>query len=162
GGAARGDAGVPGHRRRGALRSRAAVPGDRHPEPHRPRGHLSAAGGPARPVHAAGERGLSDARRGARDPGAAGKAGLGRRAAGVEGVPGSGGGGPARSGADARDRPVVRRFVSPAGLSALALIAAALLLGLASGRAELFIVSVPLTLRLLAGARPIAPPRYTL
>ena len=53
-GAARGDGGAPGHRRRHDLSARAAVHGDRHAEPDRPRGHLPAAREPARPLPPAG------------------------------------------------------------------------------------------------------------
>ena len=42
------------------------VPGAGHPEPHRDRRHLRAAGGPGRPIHAQGPRGLPDADRGVR------------------------------------------------------------------------------------------------
>lgn len=52
--------------------------------------------------------------------------------------------------------------ITRAGLSTLTLVAVALLLGVASGHAELFLVSVPLALRLLAGARRAESPRYTL
>ena len=44
--------------------ARGAVPGARHAEPDRERGHLPAARGAARPVHAEGAGGLSHARRG--------------------------------------------------------------------------------------------------
>jgi uncharacterized protein (DUF58 family) len=47
-------------------------------------------------------------------------------------------------------------------LPTLTLVAVALVLGVLSGRAELFLVCAPLALRLLAGARRPAPPRYTL
>ena len=50
GGAARGDAGGPGHRRRRVAPAARPVPRGRHPEPDRVRGHLSAARGPARPL----------------------------------------------------------------------------------------------------------------
>ena len=43
--------GAPGHGGRRHLPARAAVHGDRHPEPGRDGGHLPAAGGAARPVH---------------------------------------------------------------------------------------------------------------
>ena len=49
-----------------------------------------------------------------------------------------------------------------AGLSTLTLLSLALLLGVISGRAELFLAGVPLALRLLAMARRPAPARYTL
>ena len=52
--AARGDAGAPGHHRRHHVSARGAVPGARHPESDRERGHLSAARGAARPLHAQG------------------------------------------------------------------------------------------------------------
>ena len=45
-----------------------AVPRARHAEPDRARGHLPAAGGAARPLHAQGAGGLPEPRRGARDP----------------------------------------------------------------------------------------------
>ena len=68
-GAARGDGGAPGHRRR---RTRyplaAAVHGDRDPEPDRARGHLSPARGAARPLPHADRDGLPRPRRRARDP----------------------------------------------------------------------------------------------
>ncbi len=51
GGAARGDAGVPRHRRRPHLRARTAVLRAGDPEPDRARGHLSAARGAARSLH---------------------------------------------------------------------------------------------------------------
>ena len=63
GGAAPGDAGVPGHRRRADLPAGAAVPRLRHPEPHRAGGHLPAARGAARPLHVPGRRRLPDAPR---------------------------------------------------------------------------------------------------
>ena len=49
--AARGDAGVPGHGRRRALRSRSAVLRARDAEPDRAGGHVSAARGAARSLH---------------------------------------------------------------------------------------------------------------
>jgi uncharacterized protein (DUF58 family) len=49
-----------------------------------------------------------------------------------------------------------------AGLSTLTLVSLALLLGVVTARAELFLVSVPLALRLLAIARRPAAPRYAL
>ena len=49
-GAARGDGGGPGHRRRRRPLGRPAVHGHRHPEPDRAGRHLPAARGPARPV----------------------------------------------------------------------------------------------------------------
>ena len=49
-GAARGDGGGPGHRRRRRAPGRQAVPRDRHPEPHRAGRHLPPARGAARPV----------------------------------------------------------------------------------------------------------------
>ncbi len=48
------------------LRAADAVPGARDPEPDRAGGHLSAARGPGRPLHAQGQGRLPDARRGAR------------------------------------------------------------------------------------------------
>ena len=59
GGAARGDAGAPGHHRRHHLSARGAVHGPRHAESDRERGHLSAARGAARSLHAQGAGGLS-------------------------------------------------------------------------------------------------------
>ena len=56
-GAARGDAGAPDHRRRRRpTPCPIAVPRHRHPEPDRVGGHVSAARGPARPVHPADRR----------------------------------------------------------------------------------------------------------
>jgi uncharacterized protein (DUF58 family) len=49
-----------------------------------------------------------------------------------------------------------------AGLSTLTLLSLALLLGVISGRAELFLAGVPLALRLLAMAQRPALSRYTL
>lgn len=54
------------------------------------------------------------------------------------------------------------RRITRATLSTLTLVAVALVLGVLSGRAELFLVSVPLTLRLLAVTRRADTPRYTL
>src|SRR6059058_5717406 len=66
GGAARVHAGGPGHGRWPFLRASAAVHGDRHSEPRRVRGHVSTAGGPARPVHdSACDRLSATVRRGA-------------------------------------------------------------------------------------------------
>ena len=56
GGAARGDAGEAGHDRRHDATARGAVPGARDPEPDREGGHVSAARGAARPLHAQGAR----------------------------------------------------------------------------------------------------------
>ena len=53
-GAARGDGGGPGLRRRPHPHAAPAVPGGGHAEPGRVRGHLPAARGPARPVPAQG------------------------------------------------------------------------------------------------------------
>ena len=65
--AARGDAGAPGdHRPRDAPRAR-PVPRAGDPEPDRVRGHLPAARGAGRPLHAQGARRLPDADRGVRD-----------------------------------------------------------------------------------------------
>ena len=50
-GVARGDAGAPGHHPGPHLHARRAVLRLRHPEPDRARRHLSAARGPARPLH---------------------------------------------------------------------------------------------------------------
>jgi uncharacterized protein (DUF58 family) len=52
--------------------------------------------------------------------------------------------------------------ITRASLATLTLISLALLLGVASGRAELILASVPLALRLLAAGRRPAAPRYTL
>ena len=49
-----GDGGTPDHHRGHGVSDPGAVPGDRHPEPGRPGGHLSALGGADRPVHAQG------------------------------------------------------------------------------------------------------------
>ena len=61
--AARVHAGAPGHGRRRDPPAAAPVPGPRDPEPDRVRGHVPAAGGPARPLPAAAEARLSGARR---------------------------------------------------------------------------------------------------
>ena len=50
---------APGDHRQHHASHRSAVHGDRHPEPHRVRGHLPAARGPARPLHDAAQPGLS-------------------------------------------------------------------------------------------------------
>ena len=64
-GAARGDAGAPGDDRpRHASRPR-PVPRHGDPEPDRVGGHLPAAGGAGRPLHAQGRRRLPEPRRGA-------------------------------------------------------------------------------------------------
>ena len=70
GGAARGDAGVPRHRRGTDLRARAAVLRARDAEPDRARRHLSAAGSPARSLHVQHRDDLSARGRGSagRDP----------------------------------------------------------------------------------------------
>ena len=79
------DGGGPGHRRRHDLRPARAVHGDGHPEPDRDGGHLSPAGGPARPVHGADLGGLPLAAGRAADAGhprrrvPAGAAGTGHR-----------------------------------------------------------------------------------
>ena len=67
-GAARGDGGGPGHRRRRHLPARPAVHGDRDPEPDRARGHLSPPRGAARPVPDAHRDGLPRPRRRDRHP----------------------------------------------------------------------------------------------
>ena len=64
--AARGDAGAAGHDRPRDAPRRRAVPRDGHPEPDRVRGHVPAARGAARPVHAQGARRLPDTDRGVR------------------------------------------------------------------------------------------------
>ena len=58
GGAAAGDAGVPGLGGRPDLRAAAAVPGVRHAEPDRAGGHLPAARGAARSLHVPDRRRL--------------------------------------------------------------------------------------------------------
>ena len=68
GGAAGGDAGAPGDRRRRAAPAARPVPRGRHPEPDRVRGHLPAARGPARPLPRARSTSATPTRRrGARD-----------------------------------------------------------------------------------------------
>ena len=67
GGAAGGDAGRPGHRRRRAAPAARSVPRARHPEPGRVRGHLPAARGPARPLPRPRGHRLPGGRGGARD-----------------------------------------------------------------------------------------------
>ena len=62
GGAARGDAGVPGHGRRRPLRARAAAVRARHGEPDRAGRHASAARGAARSLHVQRRDRLPDAR----------------------------------------------------------------------------------------------------
>ena len=62
GGAAPGDAGEGGHRRRPDLQAGAAVLRARHAEPDRAGGHLSAARGAARPLHVQRLRRLPDRR----------------------------------------------------------------------------------------------------
>ena len=64
-GAARGDAGAPGHDRQGDARSAVALPRHGDAEPDRVRGHLPAPRGAGRPLHAEGARRL---------PGAGGRA----------------------------------------------------------------------------------------
>ena len=59
-GAARGDGGTPGHRRRRVAPGAAAVLRDRHPEPEGLPGHVPAARRPARPVHDALSLGYTD------------------------------------------------------------------------------------------------------
>ena len=68
-GAARGHAGAPGHHRRRHLHAARAVPGHGHPEPDRAGGHLPAARGPARPLHAHDPGRLPQQGRGAADHG---------------------------------------------------------------------------------------------
>ena len=67
-GAARGDGGAPGHRRRHDPRAAAAVHGHRHAEPGRAGGHLPAAREPARPLPAAHLARLPGPRRRDGDP----------------------------------------------------------------------------------------------
>ena len=62
-GAARGDAGAPGDDRRGDASGPGAVPRDGDAEPDRVRGHLPAARGAGRPLHAQGRRRLPAPRR---------------------------------------------------------------------------------------------------
>ena len=64
-GAARGDAGAAGDDRSQHVPGAEPVPRARDPEPDRVRGHVSAAGGAGRPIHAQGARRLSGSRRGA-------------------------------------------------------------------------------------------------
>ena len=64
-GAARGDAGAPGHDRPHDARRARPVPRDGDAEPDRVGGHLSAARGADRPLHAQDPRRLPGARRGA-------------------------------------------------------------------------------------------------
>ena len=63
-GAAAGDAGISRHHRRRALRPAAALPCAGDAEPDGAGGHLSAAGGPARPLSDADRRALSRSRGG--------------------------------------------------------------------------------------------------
>ena len=65
-GAARGDAGAPGHDRARDVQGPSAVPRPRDAEPDRDRGHLRPARGPGRPVHAQGPRRLPEPDRGVR------------------------------------------------------------------------------------------------
>ena len=97
-GPAGGDAGATGLRGRPPPRAAGSVPGRRHPEPDRVRGHLPAPRGPARPLPGAGDRRLSRRARGAdRAPAAAPRRGLavagagprGARPAGVAAGPGN-------------------------------------------------------------------------
>ena len=67
-GAARVHGGAPGDDRRRHLPDARPVPRHRHPEPDRVRGHLRAARGPARPLHAADPPRLPAAARGDRHP----------------------------------------------------------------------------------------------
>ena len=64
---ARGDAGAPGHDRPRDAPGAQPVPRARDAEPDRVRGHVPAARGAGRPVHAQGARRLPDAHRGVRD-----------------------------------------------------------------------------------------------
>ncbi len=64
--AARGDAGAPGHDRARDVQGARPVPRPGHPEPDRDRGHLRAARGPGRPVHAQGPGRLPERDRGVR------------------------------------------------------------------------------------------------
>ena len=66
--AARMHGGAPGDDRRHDLPDARSVPRHRHPEPDRVRGHVRAARGPARPVHAPPPPRLPAADRGDRDP----------------------------------------------------------------------------------------------
>ena len=65
---ARGHAGGPGHRRGPHVPAAPALPRARHGQPGRVRGHVPAAGGPARPVPRAGRRRLPDRGRRGRRP----------------------------------------------------------------------------------------------
>ena len=65
-GPAGGHAGAAGHDRRPDLPARWPVPGDGHAEPHRAGGHLPAARGPGRSLHAQSEDHLSGAAGGAK------------------------------------------------------------------------------------------------
>ena len=67
-GAARGDAGAPGHARRRDAPAARPVPRPRDAEPDRAGGHLPAARGAGRPLPAEGEGRLPDEGRGAPDP----------------------------------------------------------------------------------------------
>ena len=78
GGAARGDAGAPGHRGRHDARAGAAVSRPRHAEPDRVRGHLPAARGAARPVPAQDRLRLSERGRRVGDARPADRAARGR------------------------------------------------------------------------------------
>ena len=80
-GAARGDGGAPGHRRRAHVPAPAPVHGHRHAEPDRARRHLPAARGAARPVPDADPDGLPEPGGRARDPAAAGRTHAHRRRA---------------------------------------------------------------------------------
>ena len=81
GGAARGDAGAAGDDRGRDAAARAAVLRARHAEPDRVRGHLSAAGGAARPLPDADRRRLPEPGARDRDARAAARARRGRGAA---------------------------------------------------------------------------------
>ena len=81
-GAARGDAGAAGHDRQGDARRPVAVPRHRDAEPDRVRGHVPAARGAGRPLHAQGARRLPGAGgRADRDRAGARRAGRRRAAA---------------------------------------------------------------------------------
>ena len=65
--AARGDAGAAGHHRPGDASAARSVPRDGDPEPDRVGGHVPAAGGAGRPLHAQGADRLSEPDGGVRD-----------------------------------------------------------------------------------------------
>ena len=102
--AARGDAGAAGDDRGRHPEARAAVHRARDPEPDRVRGHISAARGAARPLHAPDRRWLPVARARVGDARAADRAGRGRGRALPGGQPGERARDAARNRAGARRR----------------------------------------------------------